>query len=71
MSILAIFLPIGSNGFDLCHGQVSYSSTADLRRRLAHFSCDIHKWETVMAPLGHAITNCTVLWSLVGMNNNL
>ena len=69
--ILAQFLPIGSDGFELSHGQVSYSTTADLRRRLAHFACDLQVWQKTMAPLGHTVNDCRVLWSLVGNNLNI
>ena len=67
MSILAHFLPADCDGLELCHAQISYSSSIDLKRRLAHLCCDMWLWEHTMEPLGHAITDCTVLWSLVGM----
>ena len=66
MMIIAQFVPMGSEGFELCHGQVSYSSSADLRRRLAVFCGDISIWENCMIPVGHTVTNCRVFWSLVG-----
>ena len=66
MYILFQFLPVESEGFELAHGIVSYSSTSDLKRRLAHFCCDVHVWQTTMAPMGHTIQDCRMLWSLVG-----
>ena len=66
MLLLSQFVPMDSEGFELAHGQVSYSSTDDLRRRLAIFCGDIHIWETCMVPVGHVVTNCRVFWSLIG-----
>ena len=66
MMVLAQFVPMESDGFELCHGQVSLSSTPDLRRRLAIFCGDINIWETCMVPVGHTVKNCRVFWSLVG-----
>ena len=66
MSILAVFLAPDSEELSLSRAQIAYSTTNELRRRLAHFCCDLYLWETVMIPIGHEVTDCTVLWSLVG-----
>ena len=67
LMILSQFVPMESEGFELCHGQISYSSTSDLRRRLAIFCGDLSIWEKCMVPVGHTVTNCKAFWSLVGM----
>ena len=66
MSLLALILAPDSEELALCHAQISYSSTEELRRRLAHFCHDLYVWENIMIPHGHVIKNCTVLWGLVG-----
>ena len=67
MAILAQFLAYDTEELALCRAQIAYATTNELRRRLAHFCCDLYLWETVMIPAGHQIKDCTVLWSLVGM----
>ena len=66
MSVLALFFPPDSDELEMCHTQISYSTTRELQRRLANFACDIYVWDTAMVPLGHSVTDCTVLWGLVG-----
>ena len=66
MAVLSAFLPMDSDIFELVHMQVSYSSTRDLRRRLALFACDIFIYSEYLVPVGHEIKNCTVFWSLTG-----
>ena len=67
MSILAVFFPHDSDELEMCHAQISYSTTNELKRRLAHFVCDLWVWQNTMIPLGHEVVDCTVLWGLVGM----
>ena len=71
MSLLAMILAPDSEELSLAHAQISYSTTEELRRRLAHFCHDLFTWETIMIPHGHKIKNCTFLWGLVGMYFNL
>ena len=65
MSIIALFMAADTEGFEMVHTMVSYSSTPDMKRRLAHFASDIFLYYHTMVP-GNSIKNCACLWSLVG-----
>lgn len=66
MTIVAMFIAVETEGYEMIHTLVSYSNASDLRRRLAMFACDVYIYKTALDPLGHQITNCTCLWSLIG-----
>ena len=66
MTLVAMFIAVETDGYDMIHTLVSYSSTSELRRRLAMFACDIYIYKTALEPLGHQISDCTCLWSLIG-----
>lgn len=66
MAVLSHFLAPDSDELSMARAQISYSTTNELRRRLANFCCDLHLWETRMIPNGHMIKDCTVLWGLIG-----
>lgn len=66
MSILAVFFAPDSDELEMCHAQISYSTTRELKRRLAHFACDLFTWQNTLVPMGHEVTDCTILWGLVG-----
>ena len=68
MSIIALFLTTDTDGFQMVHTMVSYSSTPDMKRRLAHFASDIYLYYHTMIAAGHSIKNCSCLWSLIGMS---
>ena len=68
MSLVAMFIAVETEGYEMIHTLVSYSTAAELKRRLAMFACDVYIYNTALKPLGHQITNCTCLWSLIGKN---
>ena len=66
MTIIAMFIAVETDGYEMIHTLVSYSSVAELKRRLAMFACDVYLYKTALEPVGHQISNCTCLWSLIG-----
>ena len=52
-----MFIAVETEGYEMVHTLVSYSTTTELRRRLAMFACDIYIYKTALAPIGHQITN--------------
>ena len=67
MSIIVLFISTETEGFDLVHGMISYSTLPEIKRRLAHFAADLYIFSHVMTPVGHTIRNLSCLWSLIGM----
>lgn len=66
MAVLSLFLPYNDKGWQLVHAQVSCATSKELRRRLAHFACDVYMYSHNNLTLTHRIKDCSCLWSLIG-----
>ena len=66
MYLVGLFIPTSTDHWHQIHCQTTNSDTDDLKRRLATFACDLYVFEHSLQHQGHAITDSSCLWSLVG-----